>query len=162
MASGSEIKVGDSIPSGITLFEFADGFKELKTEDLFSSGKVVLFGLPGAFTPGCSGKHLPSFVKRADEIKQKGYDRIVCVAVNDPIVMHVWGEQHKADGKIQMLGDPAHKLSDALGLTKNLGPALGDRMKRFSAVIDNGKITQLNIEPDGTGTSCSLAPELKL
>lgn len=106
--------------------------------------------------------HLPSFVKRADEIKQKGYDKIVCVSVNDPFVMRKWGDDQHATGKIYMLGDPSHQLSDALGLTKNLGAALGDRMKRFSAVVENGKVTQLNVEPDGTGLSCSLAPQLQL
>jgi len=162
----AKVKVGDSFPSGITLYQFNPdgGVKEVKTDDIINNqSKVVIFGVPGAFTPGCTQRHLPSFVKRADEIKQKGYNDIICVAVNDPFVMYHWGDDNNATGKIRMVGDPEAKLAQALGLDKVIAPFLGTRTKRFSAIVENGKITQLNVEPDaGTSTTCSLAPELKL
>jgi len=168
-SSSSPIAIGDSFPSGITLFEYkpptdgdAGGIKEVKTDDIIiNNGKVVIFGLPGAFTPGCTQKHLPSFVKRADEIRSNGYSEIVCIAVNDPFVMYNWGAANGATGKIRMLGDPEAKLAKALGLDNYRGPAMGIRSKRYSAVAEGGKITQLNVEA-GAEIACSLAPELKL
>src|SRR5216684_9381666 len=110
------IKVGDKVPSA-TLMQFKDGGpKPVKTDDIFAGKKVVLFALPGAFTPTCSAKHLPSFVQNADAIKAKGIDTIACVSVNDAFVMGAWGDQQKVGDKIMMLGDGNGDLTRALGL----------------------------------------------
>ena len=110
------IKVGDKIPSA-TLMQMKDGGpKPVKTDDLFAGKKVVVFALPGAFTPTCSAKHLPGFVQNADAIKAKGIDAIACVSVNDAFVMGAWGEQQKVGDKIMMLADGNGDLTRALGL----------------------------------------------
>jgi 2-Cys peroxiredoxin 5 len=130
---------------------------------LCAGKKVVVFGVPGAFTPGCSKTHLPGYVSAAGAIKAKGVAEIVCLSVNDPFVMAAWGSAQGADGKVRMLADTNGELTAALGLGIDLSKALGSvRTKRFSAVIDDGVVTALNVEPDGTGLTCSLAdPILK-
>ncbi|KAJ8309080.1 hypothetical protein KUTeg_013954 [Tegillarca granosa] len=139
------IKVGDKFPS-VEVFENAPDNKVNTSE--FATGKVVLFGVPGAFTPGCSKTHLPGFVENADKIKAKGVKTIACVSVNDPFVMAEWGKVHDPQGK-------------ALDLVLNAAPILGnDRCKRFSMVIEDGVVKALNVEPDGTGLTCSLSPEI--
>ncbi|XP_049868476.1 peroxiredoxin-5, mitochondrial [Pectinophora gossypiella] len=154
------IKVGDTIPS-VDLFEDSPANK-VNLKDLSSGKKVVLFAVPGAFTPGCSKTHLPGYVEKADQLKSEGVAEIVCVAVNDPYVMAAWGQQHNTKGKLRMLADPSGQFIKALDLGTNLAPLGGFRSKRFSMVINNAKVEELNVEPDGTGLSCSLADKLKI
>src|SRR5260370_10768781 len=110
------IKVGDKIPSAKLQHKTKDGVETLTTDELFKGKKVVVFAVPGAFTPTCSAKHLPGFVQNADAIKAKGVDAIACVAVNDAFVMGAWGEQQKVGDKIMMLADGNGDLTKALGL----------------------------------------------
>jgi len=150
------IKVGDQLPAA-TLFEGTPDGK-VEVAELFAGKRAVVFGVPGAFTPGCSKTHLPGYVEKADEIKSHGVDLIVCLAVNDPFVMAAWGQAHKADGKVMMLADTTAEFAKAAGLDIDLKAVLGSvRMKRFSMIVDDGKVSFLNIEPDGTGMTCSLA-----
>lgn len=145
------IKVGDKIPSSITLkFMSPEGVKEVTTDDFFRGKKVALFGLPGAFTPTCSARHLPGFVERAAELKAKGVDEIACIAVNDAFVMGAWGKEHKTDGRVTMLADGSGDFARAIGLeldlTKN---GMGKRSQRYSMVVDNGVVKALNVEKPG-------------
>lgn len=118
----------------------------------------MLFGVPGAFTPGCSNTHLPGYVAKADELKAAGANEIVCLSVNDPFVMAAWGKAHNADSKVRMIADTNATLTKALGLDLDLTAPLGSiRCKRFSALVVDGVIKSLNVEPDGTGLTCSLA-----
>lgn len=154
------IKVGDNLPVS-DLFEDSPANK-VNVCDLTAGKTVVLFAVPGAFTPGCSKTHLPGYVQNADKMKTEGVDEIVCVSINDPYVMAAWGAQHKTKGKIRMLADPSGAFIKALDLGINLPPLGGYRAKRFSMVIKDSKVEQLNVEPDGTGLSCSLADKLKV
>ena len=121
----------------------------------------MVFGVPGAFTPGCSNTHLPGYVSKAEEMKGKGVDEIVCLAVNDPFVMGAWGENQGAKGKVKLLADTCGELTKALGLELDLAAVLGSvRCKRFSMLVEDGTVTKLNIEPDGTGLTCSLADSI--
>ncbi len=153
--------MGSKIPSA-TLFEGNPGGK-VATESLFAGKKVVLVGVPGAFTPTCSASHLPGYIKAAADLKAKGVSELVCISVNDPFVHAAWGKDQKADGKVRMLADTNAEFTKALGLDVELGVLGGIRCKRFSAVVDNGVVTKLNIEPEnGTGESCSAAGKLIL
>ncbi|KAM3963723.1 peroxiredoxin 5 [Aphomia sociella] len=154
------IKVGDPIPS-VDLFEDSPANK-VNVCDLTAGKKVVLFAVPGAFTPGCSKTHLPGYVQNADKLKSDGVSEIVCVSVNDPYVMAAWGNQHNTKGKVRMLADPSGNFIKALDLGTNLPPLGGFRSKRFSMVINDSKVEELNVEPDGTGLSCSLADKIKI
>lgn len=156
------IKVGDKIPSA-TLMQMKDGGpKPVKTDDLFAGKKVVLFALPGAFTPTCSAKHLPSFVQNADAIKAKGIDTIACVSVNDAFVMGAWGEQQKVGDKIMMLGDGNGDLTRALGLEMDGSRfGMGKRSQRFAMIVDNGVVKQLNVEEPGAFAVSSAEHVLK-
>lgn len=155
-----QIKEGDKIPS-IDLFEDSPANK-VNMADLCAGKKVVLFAVPGAFTPGCSKTHLPGYVDRADAIKSSGVQEIVCVSVNDPFVMSAWGKQHNTGGKVRMLADPAAIFTKQLELGADLPPLGGLRSKRYSMVLEDGVIKSLNVEPDGTGLSCSLADKIKV
>jgi len=154
------IKVGDNLPA-VDLFENEPG-KKVNTGAAFEEGKHVIFGVPGAFTPGCSMTHLPGFVENAEAMKAKGVSSVVCVSVNDPFVMGAWGKDQKADGKVRMLADTCGEFTKALDLELvDLTAVLGNvRCKRFSLVVENGVVTKVNVEPDGTGLTCSLAPEV--
>jgi len=110
--------------------------------------KVVIFGLPGAFTPTCSARHVPGYLNRREEFAAKGISEIWCVSVNDGYVMAAWGREQKALGKIRMLGDGAAELARKLGLEQDL-PGMGVRMRRFSLLVDNGVVKQLNVEAPG-------------
>ncbi|MGA7674705.1 MAG: peroxiredoxin [Rhizomicrobium sp.] len=144
------IKVGDKVPSA-TLMQMKDGSpKPVKTDALFAGRKVVVFALPGAFTPTCSAKHLPGFVQHADEIKNKGIDAIACVAVNDAFVMGAWGEQQGAGDKVMMLADGNGELTAVLGLEMDATKyGMGKRSQRFSMLVDNGVVKRLNVEEPG-------------
>ena len=144
------IKVGDRIPSS-TLMQMKDGGpKPVSTDQLFAGKKVALFALPGAFTPTCSAKHLPGFIQHAEELKAKGIDTIACVSVNDAFVMGAWGEQQKAGDKVMMLADGNGDFTRALGLELDATKfGMGKRSQRYSMVVDNGVVKQLNVEAPG-------------
>jgi glutaredoxin/glutathione-dependent peroxiredoxin len=144
------IKVGDKMPKGQFTRMGANGPEPLSTDDLFRGKKVVLFSVPGAFTPTCSAKHLPSFVQNADALKGKGVDTIACMAVNDVFVMSAWGKSAQADGKVMMLADGNGEYAGALGLELDATKfGMGTRGKRFSVVVEDGVVKQLNVEPPG-------------
>ena len=141
------IQVGESIPETTFTVVTADGPAPRKSADVFSGRKVVLFAVPGAFTPTCSMNHLPGFVTKADEIKAKGVDEILVVSVNDPFVMSAWEKSAGADGKITFLADGSAKFAESLGLTLDLTErGLGVRSQRYSMIVDNGVVTALNID----------------
>ena len=151
------IKVGDRLPAG-SLSEFIEvetagctlGPNEFKVEDLTRGKKVVLFGLPGAFTPTCSAKHVPGYVANFDRLKAKGVDAIACMSVNDAFVMGAWAKDQHSDGKVHMLADGSADFTKALGLTLDLtGRGMGVRCQRFSMLVDNGVVKTLNIEAPG-------------
>ena len=149
------IKVGDSIPAVKLKRLGAEGMEEVDTGEFFKGRTVVLFSVPGAYTPTCSKEHLPGFVGKADDIKGKGVAEIVCLAVNDPFVMQAWGAAHGAEGKVSMLPDWDGNLTKAMGLDQDISVAgLGVRGKRFSMTIEDGVVKALNIE-DGKGVTVS-------
>jgi glutaredoxin/glutathione-dependent peroxiredoxin len=145
------IKVGDKVPSA-TLTQMKGGTPQpIKTDDLFKGKKVVLFALPGAFTPTCSAKHLPGFVQHADEIRQKGVDTVACVSVNDAFVMGAWGEQQGTGGKVMMLADGNGDFTRALGLEMDASRfGMGKRSQRYSMIVEDGVVKQLNVEEPGS------------
>jgi glutaredoxin/glutathione-dependent peroxiredoxin len=144
------IKVGDKIPSVTLKYMDKDGMQTVKTDDLFKDKKVVLFALPGAFTPTCSAKHLPGFVQNAEAIKKKGIDAIACLSVNDAFVMDAWGKHQNVGDKVMMLADGNADFSKAVGLTMDgTGYGMGTRASRYAMVIDNGVVKALNIEAPG-------------
>ncbi|MEM7068923.1 MAG: peroxiredoxin [Pseudomonadota bacterium] len=143
------VSVGSQLPQ-VSLFHVGeDGPASIATGDFFANKRVVLFAVPGAFTPTCHMNHLPGFVENADAIKAKGIDEIAVVSVNDVFVMDAWENAAGAEGKIKFLSDPNADLAKALGLELDLTErGLGVRSQRYSMIIDNGKITALNIEPN--------------
>jgi peroxiredoxin len=144
------IKVGDKMPKGQFTRMGANGPEPVSTDDLFGGKKVVLFSVPGAFTPTCSAKHLPGFIESAADIKAKGVDTIACMAVNDVFVMKAWGEASKAAGKVEMLADGNGEYARALGLELDASKfGMGTRGKRFSVIVEDGVVKQLNVEPPG-------------
>jgi peroxiredoxin (alkyl hydroperoxide reductase subunit C) len=144
------IAVGDSIPAMKIMEGTAEGPKELDTGAFFAGRTVVLFGVPGAFTPTCSAKHLPGFVEHHDAIKAKGVDAIACMAVNDAFVMKAWGQDQGALGKITMIADGSAEFTRALGLELDLtARGLGIRCQRFALIARDGKVTHLGIEAPG-------------
>ena len=144
------IQVGDTIPS-VTLKHLTDnGMQDITTDEIFKGKTVVLFSVPGAFTPTCSVKHLPGFVQNAEALKAKGVDSIVCTAVNDPFVMRAWGEKNAVAGKVTLLPDGNASFATALGLTMDAsGHGLGTRGQRFALIAKDGKVTHLGIEKPG-------------
>ena len=144
------IKVGDKIPSA-TLMQMKDGGpKPVKTDDIFTGRKVVLFALPGAFTPTCSAKHLPGFVQNADAIKARGVDVIACMAVNDAFVMGAWGDQQGVGDKVMMLADGNGDFTRALGLEMDgTKYGMGRRSQRFAMIVDHGLVKELDVEEPG-------------
>ncbi len=144
------IKVGDKMPKGQFTKMGANGPEPVTTDSLFNGKKVVLFSVPGAFTPTCSAKHLPGFIGSYDQLKKKGVDTIACMAVNDVFVMKAWGESSKATGKVEMLADGNGEYARALGLELDASKfGMGQRGKRFSVIVDNGVVKSLNVEPAG-------------
>lgn len=142
--------VGDRVPDLQLHTPGPEGPQPISTGELFGSGRTVLFGLPGAFTPGCDRSHLPGYLERGDELKAKGVDRIVCVAVNDAFVMDAWAKSHDVGDRIIMLADGNGELAEALDLVfDGTGFGLGKRCKRFAAVIDDGVISQIDVDESG-------------
>ena len=144
------ISVGDKIPSATLTKMGSDGPQPITTDELFGGKKVVLFAVPGAFTPTCSAKHLPGFVEKASELKDKGVDTIACVSVNDVFVMDAWGKDQDTAGKVEMLADGSadftKKLDTVLDLTER---GLGVRSSRYSMLVEDGVVKQLNLEEGG-------------
>ena len=144
------IKVGDSIPSMKLMQGTAEGPKETSTQELFGGKTVVLFGVPGAFTPTCSAKHLPGFVQHFDQIKAKGVDTVACMAVNDAFVMGAWGKDQGVGDKVVMVADGSADFTKALGVELDLtARGLGIRCQRFVLVAKDGKVTHIAIEAPG-------------
>ena len=144
------IDVGDRIPSATLLKATAEGPQPVDTDSFFAGRKVGLFAVPGAFTPTCSARHLPGFVDKAEELKSKGVDEIACLSVNDAFVLQAWARDAGAEGKVTMLADGNGDFSKALGLTMDASKfGMGTRAQRFSAIVDDGVVTQLNVEEPG-------------
>ena len=146
----------------ISLFEDTPGTK-VTTKEVFGGKKVVLFGVPGAFTPGCSKTHLPGYIADAPKYKEKGVDDIVCITVNDAFVAGAWKDAQGAGGKVRILADSNAELTKALGMDLDLTAPFGIgglRTKRFSALVVDSEIKVFNLEPDNTGLTCSLSPSL--
>jgi peroxiredoxin len=150
------IKAGDKIPSSTLKIMGEKGPTDISTDDIFAGKKVLLFAVPGAFTPGCSITHLPGYVVNADKIKAKGVDTIACMAVNDAFVMDAWGKAHNAE-ELLMLADGNGDFTAALGLELDgRGFGLGTRSQRFAMIVDDGTVTHLNVEA-GPGVDVSSA-----
>ncbi|XP_013984574.1 peroxiredoxin-5, mitochondrial isoform X2 [Salmo salar] len=143
------IKVGDKLPA-VEVQENEPGNK-VSMDQLFKGKKGVLFAVPGAFTPGCSKTHLPGFVEQAAELKCKGVQEVACVSVNDAFVMAAWGKEHGAEGKAVDLLLDNDQIVAALG---------NKRSQRYAMVVEDGVVKKINVEPDGTGLSCSLASNM--
>ena len=150
------IKENDQIPSSeVFVMENGDPIKK-NTQELLKNKKVVIFGLPGAYTSVCSAKHLPGYVKMYDEYKRKGIDHIICISVNDPFVMDAWGKDHNVGEKIVMIGDPFLNFTKAIGSDVDKSArGLGVRSNRFTMFVDNLKIVKIQEEED-TG-SCEIS-----
>jgi peroxiredoxin len=141
------IEVGSSVPS-VTLKQMTpDGIQDVDLGSLLSGKKVILFGLPGAYTPVCTAKHLPGYVAEADKLKAEGVAVIACISVNDPFVMQAWGAEHGAEGKVLMLCDPEAAFTRSIGMSLDLsGFGLGERSKRYSMVVEDGVVSVVNVE----------------
>jgi peroxiredoxin len=144
------IKVGDKLPTVSLKYMNKDGMQTATTDDLFKGKKAILFGLPGAFTPTCSAKHLPGFINHHDDLKKKGVDMIACLSVNDAFVMDAWGKAQNAGEKVLMLADGNGDFAKATGLTMDgTGYGMGLRSSRWAMVLDDGKVKTLNVEAPG-------------
>ena len=144
------IQVGDQIPSVVLQQKTADGVQPIKTDDLFKGKRVVLFAVPGAFTPTCSAKHVPGFVQNHDAFKAKGVDSIVCLSVNDAFVMGAWGKDQGAGDKVRMLADGNGEFTRAVGLEFDASKfGMGKRSQRYSMIVDDGVVKSLNVEEPG-------------
>ncbi len=143
------VVVGDRIPDVELRAMVGKTPEPVRSLDVLGKGKVVLFAVPGAFTPTCSDYHLPGFVLRADELHAKNVDTIACVSVNDPFVMGAWGQDQKVGDKVLMLADGNGEFTRAMGLEADLsGAGLGTRSQRYAAVIEDGVVTALFVEPE--------------
>jgi peroxiredoxin len=151
------IKVGDRLPDG-TLTEFIEterpgctvGPNNFSVSEQTKGKKIAIFGLPGAFTPTCSAKHVPSYVQNIDKLKAKGIDEVWCISVNDAFVMGAWGKEQHCGGKVRMMGDGSATFTKALGLELDLiARGMGVRSQRYSMVVDDGVVKALNVEQPG-------------
>lgn len=144
------ISVGERLPKAVLTKANAEGPEPVDSEEFFGGRKVALFSVPGAFTPTCSARHLPGFVERSGELKSKGVDEVACVAVNDAFVLQAWAESADAVGKVTMLADGNGDFARALGLTMDGSKfGLGERGSRWSAIVNDGVVEQLNVEEPG-------------
>lgn len=143
------IQAGDRIPDVPITIATPDGPKPTTTGEYFKGKKVALFAVPGAFTPTCSARHLPSYVEKADDLKDKGIDEIACVSVNDPFVMAAWGERDGSN-EVTMLADGNGQFADAVGLGMDASKfGMGKRSQRYSMIVDDGIVEQVNVEAPG-------------
>ena len=144
------IKVGDKMPTGTLTLVTNDGPQKVSAEEFFKGKKVVLFSVPGAFTPTCDAKHLPGFVEKAGDLRAKGVNTVACIAVNDAFVMKAWGKSQNCDGKVQMIADGNGEYTKALGLEMDAsGFGMGTRGQRFALIVDNGVVKSVNVEEKG-------------
>ena len=149
------IAIGDHLPEVEFLMMTGDGQQKVSTDVIFAGRKVVLFAVPGAFTPTCSRNHLPGFLSNVEAIKAKGVDSVVCVTVNDIHVVNAWAKHTGAEGKITMLADDNGKFTKAVGMSKFFPDSgMGERSRRYSMIVDNGVVRQLNVE-DKPGVNVS-------
>ncbi|KAG2428740.1 hypothetical protein HXX76_011443 [Chlamydomonas incerta] len=155
------IAIGDKVPSATFRALDANGMPQaVTTEELFGGKKVLVFAVPGAFTPTCSKQHLPGFVTKADELKAKGVDTIACLSVNDAFVMGAWGQSIGVGDKVLMLADGAGAFTKAVGLDQDLSEAgLGVRSQRYAMLVEDGVVKVLNVEP-ARGLTCSSAESM--
>lgn len=155
------IQIGDKVPS-VTFKRFADGgFTDIKTDEFFAGKKVLLFGIPGAFTPVCQGNHLPGYVEKAMEFKAGGFDELACISVNDCFVMKAFGETLKTEGKIQMLADDTAAFTKSIGLEADASSfGLGIRSERYAMVVVDGKVESLSVEDNFVDHKVSSADEM--
>ena len=145
------INVGDRLPKTTFIKATAEGPQPVDSEEYFRGRRVALFSVPGAFTPTCSARHLPGFVEKAEEFKGKGVDEIACTAVNDAFVLQAWSESAEADGKVTMLADGNGEFVQQIGLGMDGSKfGLGQRGQRFSMVVNDGVVEQLNVEEPGS------------
>lgn len=141
------IEVGDKLPSVELQHMAAEGVETISSDELFAGKKVVLFALPGAFTPTCSASHLPGYVVKSDELFDKGVDRIICLSVNDAFVMDAWGKQHNVDDRVMMIADGSAHFTRAIGLELDLDAGgMGIRSQRYAMVVNNGIVETLKLE----------------
>lgn len=144
------VQVGDQIPQATLMTMTADGPAPITTDELFKGKTVALFAVPGAFTPTCSAKHLPGFVERSEELKGKGVDEIVGLSVNDVFVMGAWGQSAGADGKVTLVADGNGAFTKELGLDMDASKfGMGTRSQRYSMLVKDGVVEQLNVEQGG-------------
>ncbi len=144
------IQVGDRLPSTTLVKATENGPDAVSSDEFFKGRKVALFAVPGAFTPTCSAKHLPGYLAKLDELKAKGIDEVACTAVNDPFVMGAWSASSEANDKVTMLADGNGEFAQAVGLTMDGSKfGLGQRSQRYSMVVDDGVVSQLNVEGPG-------------
>ena len=144
------IQVGDRLPDVPLAIATSEGPQPTTSEEYFKGKRVALFAVPGAFTPTCSARHLPSYVEKAGELKSKGIDEIACISVNDPFVMGAWGKEHNADDKVVMLGDGSGDFTRAVGLELDrIKEGMGVRTQRYSMLVDNGIVKALHVEQPG-------------
>jgi len=155
------IQIGDKVPSVNFKKITADGLVDVPSDDYFKGRKVALFSVPGAFTPTCSAQHVPSYVGNADALKAKGVSAVACVAVNDAFVMKAWGEAQGVGDAVEMLADGNGEFARATGLTLDgSGFGLGERSTRFSMIVDDGKLSQLNVESNPSEMDVSSAEHM--
>jgi len=141
------IKAGDKVPAGQFMVKGPDGVKPMTADDLFKGKTVVLFGLPGAFTPTCSAKHVPSYIASYDALKAKGVDTVACMSVNDAFVMEAWGKDQQVGEKVLMLADGSAEYTEKLGLTLDMtARGMGKRCNRFAMIVKDGVVQKVATE----------------
>ena len=144
------IKVGDRLPPAHFVKATPEGPQPVDGEDYFRGRQIALFSVPGAFTPTCSARHLPGFVEKAEELRAKGVDEVACTAVNDAFVLQAWAEQGGAEGKVTMLADGNGEFAEAIGLAADFNKfGMGKRGQRWSMIVDDGTVKELNVEEPG-------------
>jgi peroxiredoxin len=144
------ISVGERLPKANFVKATAEGPQPVDSEQYFAGRRVALFSVPGAFTPTCSARHLPGFVEKVDQLKEKGVDEVACTAVNDAFVLQAWSEQAGAGGKVTMLADGNGDFAEAIGLTMDGSKfGLGKRGQRWSMIVNDGVVEELNVEEPG-------------
>ena len=150
-----KIKPGDKLPKSTLYIIGENGVEKINLEKIIENKKVIIFGLPGAFTSVCSAKHLPGFIKAYEEVKKKGIDKIICISVNDPFVMKFWGETHGSKDKILMAGDPYREFTGAIGAeVDKTDRGLGIRSSRYTMLIENNILKKIKEEKETS--SCEI------